>query len=63
MAHYRTFSELGVRMKQYPWGTRLLFWAHHLTGKGVQELYEVVPLRWFITLLDNLTGKPPTWPR
>jgi hypothetical protein len=50
-------------MKQYPWGTRLLFWAHHLTGKGVQELYEVVPLRWFITLLDNLTGKPPTWPR
>jgi hypothetical protein len=47
-------------MNEYPWGARLLFWAHRKTGMGVQELYEVSPFRWLITALDNLSGKPPT---
>ena len=47
-------------MRAYPYGSRLLFWLHKRTGVGVQQLYAVAPLRWAITLLDKLTGKPPT---
>jgi hypothetical protein len=47
-------------MNLYPWGARLLFWAHEKTGLGVQELYSFSALRWAITALDKLTGKPPT---
>ena len=47
-------------MNKYPLGARLLFWVHRQTGVGVQQLYSVPPLRWVITLLDKLDGKPPT---
>lgn len=44
----------------YPMGTRLLFWLHKRTGRGVHELYSIPALRWAITALDRLAGKPPT---
>ena len=47
-------------MNSYPRGARLLFWLSRRTGVGVQQLYDVTPLRWLITLLDSLDGNPPT---
>jgi hypothetical protein len=47
-------------MNKYPRGARLLFWAHRVTGKGVQELYSIRSFRWLITWLDMRSGKPPT---
>lgn len=47
-------------MRAYPYGSRLLFWLHKRTGVGVHQLYAVAALRFCITLLDKLAGKPPT---
>jgi hypothetical protein len=47
-------------MSNYPRGTRLLFLASRVSGIGVHELYQFAPLRWLITLLDKLDGRPPT---
>ena len=47
-------------MNIYPVGARLLFWLNKQTGVGVQQLYDVAPLRWLIILLDKIDGRPPT---
>ena len=59
-AYIWTCNQKERRMRAYPIGSRLLFWLHKKTGVGVQQLYAVWALRFCITLLDKLAGKPPT---
>lgn len=50
-------------MQIYPLGTRIMLHVALLTRCDLCVVYRVSAFRWLITVLDNLEGTPPTWPR